>query len=354
MTPHSEKETGQQVPNVVAHERTSREANRLSEETIVLVAGADEKFALGLAIALSSALRNLDATRKAHAFVFDGGFNPTTRERIHSCLVRARSDAEITFVSPELGRLTSYNHHGYTHAAFLRLLIPEVVPDKYRLVLYLDSDIVVMDDIAKMFSLPDEGKAFWAAPDDGTVSYDYTPDPAVFAGVPKDIEYFNTGVMLIDLARWKARKLSEKAFALLDTSSEQLIVADQDALNVVGFTERSDLPKRWNFQVRGPEALSTLEDPRPPGIVHFIGPKPWEFPRQRIVRGESAERCLYQDCFEGALQTSGWFAPLGFQSYRMRQRASETNLRLRNSSTLAPLRATYRRLKKRIAALQGA
>jgi lipopolysaccharide biosynthesis glycosyltransferase len=354
MTPRSEKEPGQGAGKAVAHERTSREADGVSDETIVLVAGADEKFALGLAIALSSALRNLDATRQAHAFVFDGGFDPSTRERIRSCLTRARRDAEITFVSPDLGRLTSYNHHGYTHATFLRLLIPEVVPDKYRLVLYLDSDIIVLDDIAKLFSLRDEGKTFWAAPDDGLASYSYTPNPSVFSVVPNDVEYFNSGVMLIDLARWKARRLSERAFSLLDGSSEQLLCPEQDALNVVGFTERSVLPRRWNFQVRGPEALSTLEDPSPPGIVHFTGPKPWEFARQRIVRGEAAARCLYQDCFEVALQTSGWFAPLQFQSYRVRQRASETKLRLRNSPTLAPLRATYRRLKKRIAALQGA
>jgi lipopolysaccharide biosynthesis glycosyltransferase len=354
MTPHSEKETGQQLRNVVAHERTSREANGLSEETIVVVAAADEQYAIGLTVALSSALRNLDATRRAHAFVFDGGFDPSTRERIRSCLVRARRDAEITFVSPDVGRLSSYNHHGYTQAAFLRLLIPEVVPDKYRFALYLDSDIVVLDDIAKLFSLPDEGKTFWAAPDDGLASYGYTPDPSVFSVVPNDVEYFNSGVLLIDLARWKARRLSEKAFSLLDRSSEQLLCPEQDALNVVGFTERSVLPRRWNFQVRGPEALSTLENPSPPGIVHFTGPKPWEFARQRIVRGEAAARCLYQDCFEVALQTSGWFAPLQFQSYRVRQRASETKLRLRNSPTLAPLRATYRRLKKRIAALQGA
>jgi hypothetical protein len=43
------------------------------DETIVIVAGADDRFAIGLTVAPSSALRHLDQSRRTQLYILDGG-----------------------------------------------------------------------------------------------------------------------------------------------------------------------------------------------------------------------------------------------------------------------------------------
>ena len=193
----------------------------------------------------------------------------------------------------------NYNIHWYSRAAFLRLLIPEIIPERYRRVLYLDSDLVVSDDVSKLWRLPDEGKAFWAAYDEGVRGTNYVQQTLNFADVPADAPYFNSGVMLIDLPRWKAARVSERAQAILGEHSDRCINVDQDALNIVSVGNWSVLPPRWNFQVAGSQSWSA-----PPargetiGITHFINEKPWN-PDTRLPtpdnvrRGTAGERLVY-------------------------------------------------------------
>ena len=56
-----------------------------SDQTVVIVAGADDKFALGLTVALFSAVRCLDPLRDAHVFVLDGGLQPQQSRPLPGC-----------------------------------------------------------------------------------------------------------------------------------------------------------------------------------------------------------------------------------------------------------------------------
>ena len=245
-------------------------------------------------------------------------------------------DAEVTFVDNDPTRFADYEAHWYSRAAYLRLLIPEVVPDRYRRVLYLDSDLVVGDDIAKLWALPDEGRAFWAALDEGVRGTDYVAETLGFSDIPADAPYFNSGVMLIDLPRWKAARVSERAQEVLERYSDRCINVDQDALNVVGVGQWSVLPPTWNFQVVGAKAWSPApDDPDLPiGITHFINEKPW--------RPET--RCLRQGSFDEALRASGWFTEPEFWRYRLRTRAREAEHWLRTAPTLRLVRGARRRV----------
>ena len=284
------------------------------DETIVIVAGADDRFAIGLTVALSSALRHLDQSRRTQLYILDGGLSQPSRERCRSALARARPDAEVNFVDSDPSRFSGYREHGYTRAAYLRLLIPEVVPEHHRRVLYLDSDVVVGDDIAKLWALPDEGKVFWAAFDEGVRRKHYVPT-FDFTNFPEGTPYFNSGVMLIDLPRWKAARVSEQAQAILADHSDQCRAVDQDALNVAGRGIWSVLPAAWNLQVTGMKLWSPMpaEAGAPIGVIHYLGPKPWMRETQSLRQG----------VFDDALQASGWFTPLDFLRYRMVKRITD-------------------------------
>ena len=309
----------------------------VSDQTVVIVAGADDKFALGLTVALFSAVRHLDPHRDAHVFVLDGGLSSGSRDRCRAALASLRPDIEVTVVDEDPDRFANYNIHWYSRAAFLRLLIPEVVPERYRRVLYLDSDLVVSDDVSKLWRLPDEGKAFWAAYDEGVRGTNYVGETLNFAGVPADKPYFNSGVMLIDLPRWKAARLSEQAQAVLNEHSDRCINVDQDALNIVGVGNWSVLPPRWNFQVAGSQSWSAPPAPGETiGITHFINEKPWNLDT----------RCLRQGTFDEALRASGWYTTLQFRRHRLRKQSTALKHWLRTTPALSLPRRVRRRIAR--------
>ena len=308
-----------------------------SDQTVVIVAGADDKFALGLSVALFSAVRHLDPHRDAHVFVLDGGLSPSNRDRCRAALASLRPDIQVTVVDDDPERFANYNIHSVSRAAFLRLLIPEIVPERYRRVLYLDSDLVVSDDVSKLWRLPDEGKAFWAAHDEGVRGTDYVQQTLNFADVPADAPYFNSGVMLIDLPRWKAARVSERAQAILGEHSDRCINVDQDALNIVSVGNWSVLPPRWNFQVAGSQSWSAPPAPGETiGITHFINEKPWN----------PDTRCLRQATFDEALRASGWYTTQQFWRHRLRKQSTALKFWLRTSPALNLLRRVRRRIAR--------
>ena len=279
------------------------------DDPVVLVAGADDNFAIGLTVTLSSALRHLNKSQHANIYVFDGGLTPHSREKLRRSLDAIRSDVPVMFIDLEGQGLSDYNHHGYSSASFLRLLIPHTLPEHFPRALYLDSDVLVMDDVAKLWQISGNGISFWAADDDNIAVSNYSPNLASFAARPNNITYFNSGVLLIDLLRWKESKISEKVFALLDKFDEQMLVPDQDALNAAAWSERGYLPPHWNFQVWGSRSASRLaSDTDNPSIVHFLKHKPWM----------STEVCAYQQEFDAALFASHWFSNWEFAFYRAR------------------------------------
>ena len=308
-----------------------------SDQTVVIVALADDKYALGLTVALFSAVRHLDPLRRAHVFVLDGGLSSSSRDRCRAALTSLRPDIEVTVVDDDPNRFANYNFHWYSRATCLRLRIPEVVPERYRRVLFLDSDLVVSDDVSKLWRLPDEGKAFWAAYDEGVRGTNYVQETLKFANVPADVPYFNAGVMLIDLPRWKAARLSERAQAVLDEHSDRCINVDNDALNIVGVGNWSVLPPRWNFQVAGSQFWSAPPKPGETiGITHFINEKPWN----------PDTRCLRQATFDEALRASGWYTTQQFWRHRLRKQSTALKFWLRTSPALNLLRRVRRRIAR--------
>ena len=283
------------------------------QATIVLVAGANDAFALGLTVALCSALRHLDATRSAEVFVLDGGLSPASRDRCRRCLARTRPDAAVTFCSTDSDRFDGFNDHGYTPAAYLRLLIPELVPDRHRRALYLDSDVVVEGDVARLWALPDEGKAFRAALDDGIRGTSFVRDHLGFGGLAADAPYFNSGVMLIDLRRWKAARISERTLQVLAEHSDRCVHADQDALNIAAAGNWSVLSSAWNRQFSGMNAWPQTDGaPNAPiGIIHFVDGKPWQ----------PGTACLLQRNFNAALRDSGWLSTGAYLGFLARRKA---------------------------------
>lgn len=257
-------------------------------EPLCIVAGADASYALPLAVTLHSALRHLSRDRAVAVIIADGGLGAPNRDRIAARLERAHPRATVRFVTPSMARLDGLNSGIYSPSSYLRLLIPDFVGADQQRVLYLDSDILVTDDLAPLWDFDMAGLPLWAVQNfsDGS-HWDQLRQTRAELNLPADSLYFNSGVLLINLPVWRAGALSDRAFAFLDRHSQTLSFPDQDALNIVAAGRWGRLDPRWNIQTSNLGIVPQLARPSLApadtaalralrGICHFTVGKPWQ------------------------------------------------------------------------------
>ncbi len=258
-----------------------------TQEPICIVAGADAAFALPLTVTLHSALRHLDKHREVELVVADGGLGDDNRERIKSTLSSAHPKVTLRFASPCMERVAGLNSALYSSAAYLRIMIPEFLPDDRKRALYLDSDILVTTDLAQLWDVDLGDLPLWAVQDYSLGDFERhirTPFPELEA--PEDGVYFNSGMLFFNLPVWRAERVSERTFKFLNQHSHRLSYPDQDALNAMLAGRWGRLDPRWNIQMSNLGVVPALEAPTLgpadqtairslSGICHFTVHKPW-------------------------------------------------------------------------------
>jgi lipopolysaccharide biosynthesis glycosyltransferase len=173
-----------------------------------------------------------------------------------------------------------------------RIFLPELLPDVER-VLYLDADTLVVDDLAPLFDRPLDGAYVAAVPNVFEPRFAQRPQELA---LPRAQPYFNSGVLLFDLARMRDDGCTQQIVRM--AKNEPLLWPDQDALNVVLGGRQVTLHPRWNamnslFLLREAQATFGAETVRDacarPAIVHFEGPalsKPWHYLNKHPYRAE--------------------------------------------------------------------
>lgn len=179
-----------------------------------------------------------------------------------------------------------------SRAAYYRLAIAEALLE-YDSCLYLDADILVLESVADLLTRPLTASPVAAIRDPSNPTLGSGPALPCWRELrlAENREYFNSGVMLLDLAECRDRKLFERAWEFIQTCPECIHYCDQDALNRVVDDDWERLDHRWNTfadpaLVRSSreqafvEAMNEVGDLDADGstawILHFAGPsKPW-------------------------------------------------------------------------------
>jgi lipopolysaccharide biosynthesis glycosyltransferase len=204
----------------------------------------------------------------------------------------SRLGLRMTIVKVALPNLSYNTSYGGKKANYLRLAIPEALPGLSR-VLYLDADVVIDADLTPLLNADLHGMALGAVRDPINPTYELGGALPIWKhlGIPGNREYFNSGVLVIDLAVAERENLFPRAFQVVADHGGQLRLWDQDALNVAMADQWHRLPARWNTVpmsalARTPwvryraESLVPLADliaaECDAAIMHFVSPsKPW-------------------------------------------------------------------------------
>lgn len=266
------------------------------DKALHVALAADAAYLPHCAAVLSS-LRAHDHGRPVHAHVLH------PRELTGDAFKRLASmaDGQVLTItahpidSERVAGLPSWDRIPVT--MWYRILLPELLPDIDR-VLYLDADVLVVDSLASLWDT--DLSASWVAAVTN-VPERHMLDHAAQLGLHGPAAYFNSGVLLFNLAAMRRDARTEALLACALERADRLLWPDQDALNLVLGPRRHALHPRWNvmnsirrFPWAG-ELLGesvTQEAIRRPGIVHFEGPrenKPWHVLCEHPYRHRYAE-----------------------------------------------------------------
>ena len=130
-----------------------------------------------------------------------------------------------------------------SYAANLRLFLPYFLDDSVSRVLYLDADTIVNNSIKMFYETPLEGKAVAMILDSLGNSYKENN-----LGFEKNDFYFNSGVILYDLNKWRELQYSQKIIDHVKAGNTHYTSPDQDLINVICKDEILKVSAKYNFQ----------------------------------------------------------------------------------------------------------
>lgn len=297
-----------------------------SDEAISVVCGADERFALPLAVMCYSLLYN--ARHPVNVYVLDTGLHAASKQRLREILDPFDGNMRITDVQEQIFADIQIQKKRLGIASLSRLLIDRVVPNPINKSIYIDADCLVLDDISKLWD-EELGSAIIGATRDYVLPYFRAragEPPTYIHGREEGTEhYFNAGVMVINLEKWRQHNVTERSIEYLERLDEPATFLDQDALNVVCREHWHPIDYAWNvwpdvkvapeecslFQAE-PEQIAAIESTEV-SIVHFAGDeKPWTYEDNEMP---------YASKYSRYLRDSGWFSELGYRAWLAKRAA---------------------------------
>lgn len=228
---------------------------------------------VGLTVTLTSLIRNCSDASQLNIWFLCAGHTEKDKNKIDKLLKQEKYQGRFCFIDFDpyatFGSFCSL-HGDWT--SYGRLLLVDFIDEDQ--VLYLDSDLVVEEDILAIDHFEFNGH-FLAAVGGGRFKYTYgNKFYTEKVGLEPDLEYFNAGIILLNLQEWRLLNIKEKCLEIARRFPMELPSVDQSLLNIVCAGNFAKLPKSFNC-----EWTATAEKPAVSAkmIFHFIGsPKPWD------------------------------------------------------------------------------
>lgn len=287
-------------------------STKRADSTIVIACAANACYALPLAVMLNSLVRHLAAGILVEAYVLDDGINPSDRKRIKDSVP---GGITINWVAADElpGWLPSWGRMPQT--TYQKLLLGRWLPVSVERVLWLDCDLLIQGDISALWESDMSDQVIMAVVDQRVPTVSSRFGVAGFRDfeLRPDTQYFNAGVMLINLARWRSNAVGQQAIEYLRTYRNRVYFWDQEALNAVLAGNCGWLESKWNWHPRLDRLMKarinrkTSNEPNRPGagILHFSGNlKPWLFP-SRNKSWRLYNRYVDQTAWSGERPKSG-------------------------------------------------
>lgn len=193
-----------------------------------IVYTSDDRFAEILGVSLVSLFENNKDMEEINVYILDSGITEDNKHKLISvCKSYKRNGVFIpaTDISKKMSMHITIDRGSLSQYA--RLFVSSDLTEDLSRVLYFDCDIVVRKSIRELWNLDLHDKTIGALMDAFSKYYRVNID------LEENDIMFNSGVMLIDLNKWKEQKVEERLLNFIKAKNGVIQQGDQGALNHV-------------------------------------------------------------------------------------------------------------------------
>ena len=241
-------------------------------KNIPIFFASDENYVPYLDVAIISIIKNSSKNNNYEITILENGISKESKNKL---LKHSKGNISISFydtnkvIEPIKAQLPNVFYYGL--AAYFRLFIETTFP-QYDKVIYLDSDVVLLTDIAKLYDtdLGDNlvGAVYEQNTDRDPMFTNYVSD---IIGIPPHT-YFNSGVMVMNLKEFRKFGVQRRFIEMLTKYNFDSLAPDQEYMNVICHDRVKYLPTGWNKQ-SFPEPVEGDFN-----LAHFaLANKPWHY-----------------------------------------------------------------------------
>ena len=237
---------------------------------IPIFLASDDNYAPYVATTMASICYNTKSF--IDFYILDGGISGFNKKQLEALKKNFRNFS-IEFIGvkkEEFFKDFRVNKH-FTSDMYSRFLISQLKPNIEKGI-YLDVDIIALGDIAELFN-EDLGEYALGAVPKYLLQEDHTRWKATFDLSDKH-KYFNSGVLLLDLKKWRATDTISGLFEIEQSYREKLQCPDQDILNKRFDNDYMILDGKYNIMTNEMHQKGYVY--KEPLLRHFNGSvKPW-------------------------------------------------------------------------------
>lgn len=235
-----------------------------TEDTRIQVAYCtDLAYVQHVAVALASLLEHNDPANVC-VHVVSPPLPEKDLDRLNS--VAQRYGTTLRWVPVDASVVASLREHMHiSRAMYYRILLPKLVD--LNKIIYFDCDMLMEADVSELWNMDVEGCGCAGVDEEN-------PAQTKRLGLQDDF-YINSGVLVMNLAYWRAHRITERCMEWLAANEERAILPDQDAINVILKAQKRTIPLKWNLNPVPLDSIDVLKT-YPSRVIHFGGPiKPW-------------------------------------------------------------------------------
>lgn len=257
---------------------TNTKENIMKEE-INICLSTDDDYIQHTATVVASILSNAQKKDSYHFYILSTRLSDENKKKFNE--ITKIKNCEIDYPKLDEKILDPFKsvkmHSHLTLETFNRLLIPKLFP-KLSKMIYIDSDLVVLSDIADINKIDVSGYYFAGVKDANS------KELVRRHGYDQKYEYINAGVIIINCD--ELRRCNYFSTILEQIGKIEARTGDQDFINYCFHEKIKVISYKWNmyhkfhFETYGGKQPTDDNDYvasiKNPVIVHFVGPdKPW-------------------------------------------------------------------------------
>lgn len=205
-----------------------------------------------LTVALNSLVENADKNTNYDIFIFTKDASEQNQKHVKEFITRGNISVRFINVIDYFQELKLPTHGHIGIETYFRFIMPPCLKNFERF-LYLDADILIKDDVNKLYSIDMQNKPIAATHDNMLTASinsrgfkEFYPYIKEKLGLDDIERYFQAGVMLFDVKQFNENSCSETLINMV--KDFQYYILDQDALNEFYKTNYHCFGGEWNWQ----------------------------------------------------------------------------------------------------------